>query len=101
MGTFPISQLPRSSGMSRNTCILGAITQSCFKILLPQDRARDEINRVFPADEYYNISTEDLGKLKYLEMIMKESLRLYPSSPYLSRRIPQDMKIGELEEGIS
>ena len=54
------------------------------------------MNQVFHFDsgDDYDISIEDLGKLQYLEMVLKESLRLYPSVPYMTRRIPHDMKIG-------
>lgn len=39
-------------------------------------------------------SLNELHELKYLECVIKESLRLYPSVPFIMRRIKQDIQIG-------
>ncbi len=43
------------------------------------------------------INTEDLKKLRYLEYVIKEALRLFPSVPFFARSIGEDCHISELQ----
>lgn len=45
--------------------------------------------------ESEEITTEKLQQMTYLEMVIKESLRLYPSVPIISRRLGEDITVGE------
>lgn len=49
-----------------------------------QDKVYKEIVEV-TGKEYRFITTDDLANLKYLEMCLKETLRLYPSVPTIAR----------------
>jgi cytochrome P450 family 4 len=65
-----------------------------------QDRAVQELEEVF-GDDTRTPSLSDLRRLKYLEQCLKETLRLYPSVPILSRTLVEDAKIGISAYGIS
>ncbi|XP_026667550.1 cytochrome P450 4C1 isoform X1 [Ceratina calcarata] len=70
----------------------------CFTIMLLaehsqiQDRARTEVKEVMEASNG-KLSMSDLQKLPYLEMCIKESLRLYPSVPLISRAPEEDVTL--------
>ncbi|XP_026675536.1 cytochrome P450 4C1-like isoform X1 [Ceratina calcarata] len=66
----------------------------CYTIMLLaehpqiQDRARTEVKKIMEASNG-KLAMSDLQKLPYLEMCIKESLRLYPVAPFLSRSLEE------------
>lgn len=59
-----------------------------------QKRAYEEIRSVFDDDKNRNIAHRDLQDLPYLEMVIKEVMRLYPPAPHFSREIEEDVEYG-------
>ncbi|XP_038162073.1 cytochrome P450 4V2-like [Cyprinodon tularosa] len=57
-----------------------------------QRKVQQELQEVFGASGR-PINTEDLKKLKYLECVIKEALRLFPSVPFFARSLCDDCNI--------
>lgn len=59
-----------------------------------QKKIHSEILEKIDVDQ--KLTMRELGKLSYLELVIKESLRLFPSVPYFSRRlVNEDLQVGE------
>jgi cytochrome P450 family 4 len=40
-------------------------------------------------------TTHDVHSMKYLEMVIKETFRLYPPVPIIGRKLKKDFNVGE------
>ena len=71
------------------------ITFTLFLFALHPDiqrRAQAELDEIF-GDDDRGATSEDLSRMKYLEQCIKESLRLFPSVPFMSRSLLEDAEI--------
>ncbi|KAH8373842.1 hypothetical protein KR200_008036 [Drosophila serrata] len=60
-----------------------------------QARCFQEIRSVFGQDKSTPVTYEQLNKLHYVDLCIKETLRLYPSVPLLGRKVLEDCEISK------
>lgn len=60
-----------------------------------QQQAFDEIREIFP-HQNSDVRAEDIAKLEFVNRFIKETLRLNPTVPFLSRFSNKPLKIGKL-----
>ncbi|CAH1117985.1 unnamed protein product [Phaedon cochleariae] len=58
-----------------------------------QEKLREEINQHMKSED--DITFENIQKLKYLDMVLSETLRRYPFGPFLNRKCKEDYVIKE------
>lgn len=66
-----------------------------------QQKVFDEINHVIGDNLDKAIGMKELNELNYLELVIKESLRLYPSVPIYGRKTLEDFDISKSLNVIS
>lgn len=59
-----------------------------------QDQLYDELSMI-KLDDATDVTFEEVAQLSFLDMFIKETMRLYPSVPYLTRKATKDMRLGE------
>lgn len=65
-----------------------------------QDKVFDELNSVFHSGDD-NIDSKSIGDLKYLDLVVRESMRLFPVAPLIGRKLAADLKLdGKLSNTI-
>ncbi|XP_035224638.1 cytochrome P450 4C1-like [Stegodyphus dumicola] len=62
-----------------------------------QDRVSQELYSIFGDDKTREVTMEDVKSLVYLEQVIKETLRLYPSVPLIGRENKESIKVGRYE----
>lgn len=83
-----------------------------------QAKAREELDKIITEDEvdYFpsgdetsdndllarelrttNITIEQLREMKYLDRVIKEMLRMWPSIPFVARQMTEDIVVGEFK----
>ncbi|XP_051145505.1 cytochrome P450 CYP749A22-like [Andrographis paniculata] len=58
-----------------------------------QDKARAEVLKVFGKN---SLDSDGVSRLKIMNMIINEALRLYPPAVFLTRKVLKEVKIGDL-----
>ena len=60
-----------------------------------QEKIYEEMKEIFGNDMKKTATFRDLNEMKYLERVIKETLRIYPSVPNISRKMNEDIVIGK------
>lgn len=88
-----------------------------------QDRVREELDEVMAGDgvkDYRgrykicskgcrlaeklfltDVTLEQIREMKYLDRVIKESLRLWPSVPFVSREMTEDLLLGKYNHDVA
>uniref|UniRef100_A0A182VX82 Cytochrome P450 n=1 Tax=Anopheles minimus TaxID=112268 RepID=A0A182VX82_9DIPT len=80
------------AGHDTTSSAITFILYSCAKHPDVQQRVYEEIIAEIPPNE--PINQQRINNLKYLELVIKESLRMFPPVPYYSRHIDHDTTLG-------
>lgn len=59
-----------------------------------QEKILQEIDEVLGDDKERSPTFRELNEMKYLERVLKESLRIYPSVPSIARKVSENITIG-------
>ncbi|PSN43623.1 Cytochrome P450 4C1 [Blattella germanica] len=59
-----------------------------------QEQIQLELDRIFPDNTDRPVTTKDLKNMTYLDMVIKESLRLFPAAPVVARDLVEEMVVG-------
>lgn len=60
-----------------------------------QERVLKEQRDIFGADRDQMATYNNLQEMRYLEMVIKETLRMYPSVPFYARQLTEDVQIND------
>lgn len=66
-----------------------------------QRKAYEEIQRVIGNDAKKSVTMGELNELHYLDLVIKETLRLFPSVPVFGREVQEDTEISNDEFRLS
>ncbi|XP_073846356.1 cytochrome P450 4e2-like [Musca autumnalis] len=58
-----------------------------------QRKVYEEQQRIISDDLQRDATFQELNEMKYLDMVLKETLRIYPSVPFISRAVTEDINM--------
>lgn len=57
-----------------------------------QDKVHTELDSIFHGSDR-NVTLSDMSEMKYLERVIKETMRLYPPVPIIGRKVSEDVQL--------
>jgi len=84
------------SNQGTDTSAIASTMTIFFLALHPelQKKAQEEVDKVFEANGNKPLKFGDASKLKYLQMCMKEAMRIHPPVPMFGRTTGEDILLG-------
>jgi cytochrome P450 len=73
---------------------------STATISLCQDKVHEEQHRIF-GDSGRAATSCDLRKMQYLEMCIKEAMRMFPVAPIIARHLTGDVALCKYPAGLA
>ncbi|KAK4879444.1 hypothetical protein RN001_007590 [Aquatica leii] len=61
-----------------------------------QEKVVEELKCIYSDDKNKQTTSDDLFNMKYLEMVIKETLRLYPAAPFITRNLSENVTFGDI-----
>ncbi|XP_022239479.1 cytochrome P450 4c3-like [Limulus polyphemus] len=58
-----------------------------------QSRVQEEVDSIFGDDKDRPITADDLKQMKYMELVLKETQRVFPSAPFIARDLVEDLNV--------
>ncbi|XP_044730199.1 cytochrome P450 4V2-like [Chrysoperla carnea] len=59
-----------------------------------QNKVCEELFQMLGESNENKMNFDDLSKLKYMEMVIKEAMRLFPAIPLIARQLTEDVTMG-------
>lgn len=84
-------------GHDTTTSALSFVTYLLSRHLGVQKKVYEEQKAIMGADMKRNATFQELTDMKYLDMVIKESLRLYPSVPMIGRHTDKEYSMSKYE----
>lgn len=63
-------------------------------VFVAQQLLMDEFDLIFEDSDDRPVTAQNVTEFKYLECCIKETMRLYPQLPLISRRLTEDVQTG-------
>uniref|UniRef100_A0AAG5CX59 Cytochrome P450 n=1 Tax=Anopheles atroparvus TaxID=41427 RepID=A0AAG5CX59_ANOAO len=83
------------AGHDTTSSAITFILYACAKYPDVQQRAYEEICSLVPPDQ--PLDQQHINNLKYLDLVIKESFRMFPPVPYFSRTIERDTTLNGIQ----
>lgn len=90
-----VNQFTTIAGAGFKTSVVGIVMTFFCLAANPkhQEIVHEELDRVFGDDRTRDVTFDDLNELKYLDMCVKEALRIFPPIAQILRHTTRDVKL--------
>lgn len=91
-----VKQYAFFQGHDTTTYAISAILHALSRHKHVQDKLANEVVGIFGANKTVEITCRQLNELKYMDLVIKETLRYYPVVAGIGRYIDNDFVLGKI-----